>query len=606
MLVLVVTAGMITNSVYAQEEGNDIIWVGKKSYGCNNKGAQWNFKDGTLLQTVGQSSLNGTNRGYNKRYLCNAKGITYDDHWDIKDTKWCDDSEVKQAGIAGVDYVLIGPDGTNYGSAGAAADGGCIKGIKNGGDAGKDATSPSDSTSLISETTSGGKPAVKPTTPKPSVGGSSKSGAAGVRDACYATTSCGARNALQKLAKGDQMALAVLVGGGLALSPVGHVVAGAMGTPAAAGLLAAGLGVGGGVLALKALSGNISISSNSNEYIFFDDGTCLECDTYEVGEHYECPNGTIVWNGGKAYSCHTTDLGDYWGPKTLYPCNNSPIKDLNAKGVLVDIDASVEKTVANSAYVFSNDACLMIYCPDGFKYDKASSTCVSVNIEDGQPGDGNNGGGKKPDDGNNGGGKKPGGGNNGGGKKPDDGNNGGGKKPGDGNNGGGTKPEGELYSCPSEKLEQLTKWKQDCKDESAILSQISVVETVCANSNSTESEFNIAWMGLVGLNPDGCLKRAEAAVAVAAGEEIEDAVLNIRSLTAGLEQSAWKNEEGKFNTARLASDSIAGVVLGTAGGLITSHVVKKHQVKEGFEDIKCTIGGQNVAGWGDEFSVGVQ
>ena len=70
--------------------------------------------------------------------------------------------------------------------------------------------------------------------------------------------------------------------------------------------------------------------------------------------------------------------------------------------------------------------------------------------------------------------------------------------------------------------------------------------------------------------------------------------------------SVWKNEEGKFYTARLASDSIAGVVLGTAGGLITSSVVKKNQVENGFEDIKCTIGGQNVAEWGDQFRVGIQ
>ena len=72
------------------------------------------------------------------------------------------------------------------------------------------------------------------------------------------------------------------------------------------------------------------------------------------------------------------------------------------------------------------------------------------------------------------------------------------------------------------------------------------------------------------------------------------------------EVSVWKDAEGKFNTARLASDSIAGVVLGTAGGLITSSVVKKNQVEDGFEDIKCTIGGQNVAEWGDQFRVGIQ
>ncbi len=69
--------------------------------------------------------------------------------------------------------------------------------------------------------------------------------------------------------------------------------------------------------------------------------------------------------------------------------------------------------------------------------------------------------------------------------------------------------------------------------------------------------------------------------------------------------SVWKNADGSFNTARLASDSIAGVVLGTAGGLITSNIVKKNQIENGFEDIKCTIGGQNVAAWGDQFRIGI-
>ena len=70
------------------------------------------------------------------------------------------------------------------------------------------------------------------------------------------------------------------------------------------------------------------------------------------------------------------------------------------------------------------------------------------------------------------------------------------------------------------------------------------------------------------------------------------------------ERNVWKDAEGKFNTSRLISDSVAGVVLGTAGGLITSSVVKKNQLEDGFEDIKCTIGGQSVATWGDEFYVG--
>ena len=83
---------------------------------------------------------------------------------------------------------------------------------------------------------------------------------------------------------------------------------------------------------------------------------------------------------------------------------------------------------------------------------------------------------------------------------------------------------------------------------------------------------------------------------------------NIAKLVNGWRDSltVWKTKEGDFNTKRLASDSIAGVVLGTAGGLITSKVVKKNQVKSGFEDVQCTIGGQKVADWYDEFTVGVQ
>ncbi len=79
----------------------------------------------------------------------------------------------------------------------------------------------------------------------------------------------------------------------------------------------------------------------------------------------------------------------------------------------------------------------------------------------------------------------------------------------------------------------------------------------------------------------------------------------LSSTMGGFERNVWKNAEGEFNTARLASDSIAGVVLGTAGGIITSKLVKKNQLKTGFEDIKCSIGGQTVASYGDTFSVGM-
>ena len=80
----------------------------------------------------------------------------------------------------------------------------------------------------------------------------------------------------------------------------------------------------------------------------------------------------------------------------------------------------------------------------------------------------------------------------------------------------------------------------------------------------------------------------------------------LKEMQGGFKVTVWRNEDGTFNTTRLASDSIAAVVLGTTGGLVTSHVVKKNQVNKGFDDIQCTVGGQSVAGWGDEFRVGIQ
>ncbi len=69
-------------------------------------------------------------------------------------------------------------------------------------------------------------------------------------------------------------------------------------------------------------------------------------------------------------------------------------------------------------------------------------------------------------------------------------------------------------------------------------------------------------------------------------------------------RSVWKNSEGNFNTIRLASDLTAGVVLGTVGGVVSGVVIKKKQVEKGFDALHCAVGGQAVADWGDEFSVG--
>ncbi len=102
------------------------------------------------------------------------------------------------------------------------------------------------------------------------------------------------------------------------------------------------------------------------------------------------------------------------------------------------------------------------------------------------------------------------------------------------------------------------------------------------------------------------LKRQQDNAIAASKSVMKSASDALNAIRSGFDVSVWKNEEGKFNTARLVSDSVAGVVLGTAGGLITSNIVKKNQVESGFENIQCTVGGQSVANWGDEFMVGIQ
>jgi hypothetical protein len=68
-------------------------------------------------------------------------------------------------------------------------------------------------------------------------------------------------------------------------------------------------------------------------------------------------------------------------------------------------------------------------------------------------------------------------------------------------------------------------------------------------------------------------------------------------------ESVWKTEEGNFNYTRLASDAVAGAVVGTAGGLIVHSIIKQSQAKSGFEDIQCSVNGKSVADWEDEFKL---
>lgn len=157
-------------------------------------------------------------------------------------------------------------------------------------------------------------------------------------------------------------------------------------------------------------------------------------------------------------------------------------------------------------------------------------------------------------------------------------------------------PVASRYNCDAEKIEQVNEWKTEYSYNKEISELIDIIIEYCKNT-PTEEVFENYYKGLEALIKE---------VRSSSKSKISTAVEKLDEISEKFEDSVWKTAEGKFNTSRLISDSFAGVVLGTAGGLITSKVVKKNQVENGFEDIECSIGGQKVADWGDQFRVGIQ
>lgn len=91
-----------------------------------------------------------------------------------------------------------------------------------------------------------------------------------------------------------------------------------------------------------------------------------------------------------------------------------------------------------------------------------------------------------------------------------------------------------------------------------------------------------------------------------AKQKIENVHAKLKRKQDTLKVSAWKDADGEFNTARLASDSIAGAAVGAVGGLLINKHVKKNQVEDGFEALGCTVRGETVAQWGEEFSIDIK
>ncbi len=163
----------------------------------------------------------------------------------------------------------------------------------------------------------------------------------------------------------------------------------------------------------------------------------------------------------------------------------------------------------------------------------------------------------------------------------------------------------------STKVTVITAATSACGSSNATVTQaITTINTECSKS-SDQCDGTTYQQAVTVINEiiaaGGCKTKPEEPKKPEINKKrLAEAITAIDKYRSGLDVSVWKDAEGNFNTARLVSDSIAGVVLGTAGGLITSSVVKKNQVKSGFEDVVCTIGGQTVGGYGDEISVGIQ
>lgn len=159
--------------------------------------------------------------------------------------------------------------------------------------------------------------------------------------------------------------------------------------------------------------------------------------------------------------------------------------------------------------------------------------------------------------------------------------------------------------CPTVQITLLNQWLVQYAGNVEITNRIMVILNYCNSGAVDLTVFNSMFLELQNFIKDQSTLSELSSQQAASRRRIANAVSDIRSVVDNLDVSKWRTAEGNFNTSRLLSDSIAGVVLGTAGGLITSNVMKKNQASNGLEDIQCTVGGQVVAGWGDQFQVGI-
>ena len=335
-------------------------------------------------------------------------------------------------------------------------------------------------------------------------------------------------------------------------------------------------------------------TSKDNVYYTWKDGKCVEDNRpiSELPDEGPCNDSAYNKNcivlGSNGSICAKTGA-----EKNYHTCtpviNKYPLDSMEHK--ISGNNCSVKCRIDGWDTTLMNNACEQNYKPNTNR-----KKCVTKSQK---PGD-NNGGGI-------GGGKPPAGGS---GKPPVA------QQPGDGNNDAGTGGNngdtgGDVnvvvnppFNCS---LDMFADWRVLYKDCADVLKSLDELELYCVSSEKIEQGYKTRVAKLQELRA-ACEQRiANQKSRVSQSTTIiTGASKSLDDIMGTLKVDVWKTAEGNFNGARLASDSIAGVVLGTAGGLITSHLVKKGQIKNGFEDIQCTVGGQKVADWGDEFTVGIR
>lgn len=369
-------------------------------------------------------------------------------------------------------------------------------------------------------------------------------------------------------------------GGKAAASWVGAGVGVRVGLPF--GLLGS---VAGGYVGHK-LGGKIGRNYSANEYLYFDDGSCIECDSHQIGEDYECPNRTVVTNGLKTYMCHVESGGDYWSEYTIPYCTDSltpgDIKEgKKYKTIIRDNITNNGKEVKPGVIKYSEAVCIYI-----------EEDCSNCGDDDKKPQPKPN---PQPQ-------PKP---------KP---------KP-------QPDPQPDLQPDPQPKKDCTYSFNGsiECNGKKVVIKESKRVTVPCVEGidvlNLTEEMFKNDTGKLQQIRDELCKGETGEYTEIVDKESTKTTQVVVSSKvdysaakrtwdnftkSTKYEASVWKTAEGNFNGARLASDITAGVVLGTVGGVVTGNIIKKNQVKKGFEALHCTVGGQKVAEWGDEFSVGLQ